>query len=316
MQTAAIVFDGPGHLALRNVELLPPSDQDIVVDVDYSAISTGTEKLIWTGAMPHFPGMGYPLVPGYEAVGRVVEAGASASCHVGDTVFVPGSSQYVDVRGLFGAAARRVVTRSDRVARIDEALGVDGTLLALAATAYHAVDVATAGQRTDAIDLIVGHGVLGRLIARICALRFETRPTVWEQDPNRRQNDACPVIDPAIDERRDYGCIIDASGDPGILDTLTQRIRRGGLITLAGFYSEQMSFTFPPAFMKEARFAIAAEWQPQDLATVIELIHDGRLDVSGLISDQMAVQDAQLAYHKAFTSPSCIKMAIDWRGEA
>ena len=38
-----------------------------------------TEKLLWNGTMPHFPGMGYPLVPGYESVGRVIEAGPKAT---------------------------------------------------------------------------------------------------------------------------------------------------------------------------------------------------------------------------------------------
>ena len=48
---------------------------DVVVDIEYSGISTGTERLLWTGRMPAFPGMGYPLVPGYESVGRVVGCG-------------------------------------------------------------------------------------------------------------------------------------------------------------------------------------------------------------------------------------------------
>jgi 3-hydroxyethyl bacteriochlorophyllide a dehydrogenase len=54
----------------------------MVVDIRYSGISTGTEKLFWSGQMPPFPGMGYPLVPGYEAAGEVVEAGS-------DTAFAP-----------------------------------------------------------------------------------------------------------------------------------------------------------------------------------------------------------------------------------
>ena len=48
----------------------------MLVEVDYSGISTGTEKLLFNGRMPAFPGMGYPLVPGYESVGRIVDAGA------------------------------------------------------------------------------------------------------------------------------------------------------------------------------------------------------------------------------------------------
>ena len=39
-------------------------------------------------------------------------------------------------------------------------------LLALAATAYHA----RAGVEPSQGDLIVGHGVLGRLLARVCLL--------------------------------------------------------------------------------------------------------------------------------------------------
>ena len=38
-----------------------------------------------------------------------------------------------------------------------------------------------------------------------------------------------------------------------------------GEVVLAGFYSERMSFAFPPAFMKEARIRVAAEWQPEDI---------------------------------------------------
>ena len=62
----------------------------MVVDIDFSGISTGTERLLWNGRMPMFPGMGYPLVPGYESVGRVVQAGPKAQHKVGSTVFVPG----------------------------------------------------------------------------------------------------------------------------------------------------------------------------------------------------------------------------------
>ncbi len=76
MEALAVVLNGPGDLAFRRLPLRPPTDADVVVDVAWSGISTGTERLLWQGRMPHFPGMGYPLVPGYEAVGRIV-AGAA-----------------------------------------------------------------------------------------------------------------------------------------------------------------------------------------------------------------------------------------------
>ena len=38
--------------------------------------------------MPPFPGMGYPLVPGYEACGEMVKAAPETGFKVGDYVFV------------------------------------------------------------------------------------------------------------------------------------------------------------------------------------------------------------------------------------
>ncbi len=74
------------------------------------------------------------------------------------------------------------------------------------------------------------------------------------------------------------------SGDSAILDSLIARLARGGEIILAGFYSQPVAFTFPPAFMREARFRIAAEFQPADLVAVRALLDSGRLSLDGLIT--------------------------------
>lgn len=317
MQTSAIVLSGPGQLSFSPVELEAPRADDVVVEVAFSAISSGTEKRIWSGTMPDFPGMGYPLVPGYEAVGKVVEARSGASLSVGETVFVPGSARYREVRGLFGAAARHLITPSDRVARLDPGLASDGTLLALTATAYHAVMATLSerrGQSMSPPDLVIGNGVLGRLIARICALYFGQQPVVWETNPSRREDETYVAVDPIEDNYWQYRNVIDASGDPDVLNLAIRRIERGSSITLAGFYGSKLSFAFPPAFMKEVRIAIAAEWQADDLAAVSDLIHQGQLSLAGLISHHMPVTYAKLAYQKAFTSPDCTKMVLDWQG--
>jgi bacteriochlorophyllide a dehydrogenase len=164
--------------------LVAPGEDDLVVEVRHSGISTGTEKLFWSGTMPPFPGMGYPLVPGYEAAGEVVEAGANTGFRVGEAVFVPGANCFSgNVKGLFGGASRHLVTKASRVARIDAAMGPEGALLALAATARHAL----AGFNTALPDLIVGHGTLGRLLARLTLAAGAPAPTVWEVDPARRE---------------------------------------------------------------------------------------------------------------------------------
>ena len=60
----AVVLEQPEQLVLSRLELTPATDEDVTVDIEWSGISTGTERLLWTGRMPTFPGMGYPLVPG------------------------------------------------------------------------------------------------------------------------------------------------------------------------------------------------------------------------------------------------------------
>ena len=314
MQTTAVILTGPKALGVETLGLVAPGIGDIVVEVAHSGISTGTEKLFWSGTMPPFPGMGYPLVPGYEAVGEVVEAAAGTGFAVGDRVFVPGANCFENnVRGLFGAASRHLVTPAARAIRVDAGLRAEGALLALAATARHAI----AGYHTALPDLIVGHGTLGRLLARLTIAAGGPAPTVWETNPARRSGaTGYQVIDPATDTRRDYRAVYDASGAPGLLDMLVRHIAKGGEVVLAGFYAEPVSFTFPPAFMKEARFRIAAEWQPDDLTATRALIDAGALSLSGLITHTAAASDAPAAYATAFTDPDCLKMILNWSGHA
>jgi 3-hydroxyethyl bacteriochlorophyllide a dehydrogenase len=311
MNTLAIVLQAPRELRLDRVGLNPPGAEDVVVDVEWSGVSAGTERLLWDGRMPMFPGMGYPLVPGYESVGTIVDAGSSAKNLIGQRAFVPGANCYTDVRGLFGGAARRLVTSANRIALIgDECASHEGVLLALAATAQHAL----AATNARAPELIIGHGALGRLLARLTIAQGHAAPTVWEVDPARRIGDfGYAVIDPAQDERRDYTSIYDASGDAALIDTLISRVARGGEIVLAGFYDERPSFNFVPAFMREICLRVAAEWQPQDLADVQRLLTSGALSLSGLITHRREAAAADEAYRTAFEDSSCLKMVLDWR---
>jgi 3-hydroxyethyl bacteriochlorophyllide a dehydrogenase len=314
VQTTAVILHGARELGLETLGLTAPGPEDLVVEVAHSGISTGTEKLFWTGTMPPFPGMGYPLVPGYEAAGRVVEAGADTGFRVGEAVFVPGANCFSgNVKGLFGGASRHLVTKASRVARIDAGMGAEGALLALAATARHAL----AGFNTALPDLIVGHGTLGRLLARLTIAAGGKPPTVWETNPERRSGaTGYAVIAPEEDPRRDYRAIYDASGAKGLLDQLVVRLAKGGEVVLAGFYTEPVAFAFPPAFMKEARFRIASEWAPEDLTATRALIESGALSLGGLITHTKPASAAVDAYQTAFTDAGCLKMILDWSAHA
>lgn len=310
MQTQAVVLEKPGQIAIADLAISNPTGEDVVVEVERSGISTGTEKLLWSGKMPHFPGMAYPLVPGYETVGTVVEAGRESGRRPGDRVFVPGANCYGEVRGLFGGAASHLVAAGRRTVVLGEAAGDEAILVALAATAWHAIDP----ERLRPPDLIVGHGVLGRLVARTVIATGGKPPTVWEVDPRRRDGaEGYRVVDPAEDDRRDYHRICDVSGDADIFDMLIGRLARGGEIALAGFYDRRVSFSFPPAFMREARLRVAAEWRPEDLAACTGLIEAGALSLKGLITHTGTPAGVEHAYRTAFDDPACLKMVLDWR---
>jgi bacteriochlorophyllide a dehydrogenase len=305
VNTVAVILEAPERLSLRTLALTARAPSDVVVEIDWSGVSTGTEKLLWTGRMPAFPGMGYPLVPGYESVGRIVDAGADVIARIGEWVFVPGANCYEGAKGLFGGTARRVVLASARAVPIPESLGRDGILLALAATAHHAV-------AKGAPELVMGHGILGRLIARVAIACGHRAPTVWEPAEQRRGGAGYRVIDASADERCDYARICDASGATDVLDLAIPRLAKGGEVVLAGFY-DRLAFAFPPAFMREATIRVAAEFTPADVAAVTALITAGALRLDGLISHMRDAGEAADAYPAAFADPDCLKMVLDWR---
>ena len=84
---------------------------------------------------------------------------------------------------------------------------------------------------------------------------------------------------------------------------------------LAGFYAEPLTFAFPPAFMKEARIRVAAEWNRDDMIAT---------RAAGRVRRAVARRPhhpppprrptRRTAYETAFTDPACLKMILDWRG--
>jgi len=326
----AIVFSRPGRLERRVLTLAQPGRDELLVEIEASGISTGTEKLLWRGTMPAFPGLGYPLVPGYEAVGTVREAGPDCRLAPGTRVFVPGTSRWTeDVRGLFGASASRLLVSEARVTALGDELPAErGVLLALAATAMHTLTARLRHAEGDgssnahvplarlaalAPELVVGHGVLGRLLARIAIAVGAPAPLVWDNRASRRDGSrGYDVIDPSEDSGAPRARVTDVSGAGELLDTLIGKLARGGQVTLAGFYDVPLSFTFPPAFMREATLSVAAEWVPDDLALVLSLIEAGALELDGLVSHQRPAEEAEAAYTQAFDDPDCLKMILHW----
>jgi 3-hydroxyethyl bacteriochlorophyllide a dehydrogenase len=162
-------------------------------------------------------------------------------------------------------------------------------------------------------DLIIGHGALGRLVARI-ACAYGAQPVVWEVNPDRRDaRGLYEVSDPATSQGKRFNTIVDASGYGAGLDRWLAALAPRGEIILAGFYTQPLAFNFVPAFLREARMRVAAQWQPQDLEAVRQMVGDGVLSLADIVNRRKSVDAAGDAYRQAFEDPTCLKMVLDWR---
>ena len=203
---------------------------------------------------------------------------------------MPGARCFGEVRGLFGGAAARLVVPGARVGAGRRASWASRPCC----WRWPPPPSTRSPAATRLPELIVGHGVLGRLLARLPCCRPVASP--WSGSATRSAATgprATRSSIPTEDPRRDYRAICDVSGDAGLLDTLIARLAPGGEIVLAGFYSEPLSFAFPPAFMREARIRVAAEWREADLRRrAASSSRTGRLSLDGLITHRAEAMDA------------------------
>ena len=87
MQTKQIVFTKPYTAELLEAEYLPPTENEVSVELEYSAISAGTEKANYIG-MRNGPDISedkasvFPRTVGYSAAGTVTAVGAGVGVAV------------------------------------------------------------------------------------------------------------------------------------------------------------------------------------------------------------------------------------------
>ena len=218
------------------------------------------------------------------------------------------------MQNIFGGAGSRLIVPHERAVKVDPGLGPKSMLLSLAATAYHLFSLGGTRQPILCPDLIVGHGTVGRLLARLVLAAGAPAPTVWEtQEVRRTGAEGYTVVHPDEDTRKDYRSIHDVSGDATLLNKLIARLAPGGEVVLGGFYKQDVGFAFAPAFTKEAQIRVAAQWKKHDLVAVTSLMHDGRLSLDALITHTETPSRAREAYEVAFGDPQCLKMVLDWR---
>jgi 2-desacetyl-2-hydroxyethyl bacteriochlorophyllide A dehydrogenase len=198
LEAHALWFTAP-HTAEFRPESVPfPRAGEVRVRAVASALSQGTEMLVYRGEVPadlplDLPTLagsfGFPIKYGYATVGRVLDMGASVEDLVpGDLVFVHHPHQDV-----FVVPAAMPVRLSDE---LDPLLGLFVANLETALNIVHDTPL-----RLGETALVFGQGVVGLLVAQL--LRLAGAGRVLVVDPLKKRRDLARAV--GVDETFEPG---------------------------------------------------------------------------------------------------------------
>jgi threonine dehydrogenase-like Zn-dependent dehydrogenase len=236
----------PGYGEIRPVELPEPGPGDVVVRTLRSAISRGTETLVFRGAVPpaertrmrapfqegDFPG---PVKYGYLNVGAVEEGPAELR---GRTVFClyPHQTAYVVPAGA--------------VAVVPEA--VPASRAVLAGTVETAVNALwDAGPLVGDRVAVVGAGMVGCCVARLLQQFPGVRVTLVDVDSGRAAVAAALGVDFALPEEADGGLdlvVHTSATSAGLQRSLELLAAEGTVIDLSWYGDTEVRLTLGGAF--------------------------------------------------------------------
>jgi len=224
---------GPKKLELIKEDVKIESDNDVLAETYYSAISPGTELSAWLGKPPLRPSKVYPRLQGYCNIARVLEVGKSVeSIHPGDWILTHQSH-----RSHFRVAAKDILICIKDLDRTDAKKIVTTYLFHLGYSA-----LLKGGYFPGHKVSIVGLGSLGYAATSLVSL-FGGSPVVFTSQKNReslfnnmhvstvQKNDACTQND--LFQTFDLSIITSDSWEDYLL--ALNLLRTGGVGVLLGF---------------------------------------------------------------------------------
>jgi 2-desacetyl-2-hydroxyethyl bacteriochlorophyllide A dehydrogenase len=307
----------PRSVELRHEALPDVGPNDVHVQAIASAISHGTEMLVFRGQVPDgveldLPTLrgsfAFPIKYGYASVGRVVETGADVrSLSVGDAVFVhhPHQSTYV--------------VPAEMPIRLPVGLEPElGVFLANMETAANIV--LDAAPRLGERVAIFGQGVVGLLITQL--LRRTGVSLIMAVDPlPRRRELACQMgADVALapedvaagnirglSDEHGVDLAIEASGNAAALDQALGSVAFGGTVVVCSWYgTKPVPLTLGGAFHRRRLRIVSSQVSTIDAALQPRWTHARRLalacdllphlHLNALISHRFPVEQAAEAF--------------------
>ncbi|HEY2520492.1 MAG TPA: alcohol dehydrogenase catalytic domain-containing protein [Streptosporangiaceae bacterium] len=261
----AALIARPGHLSVEDVPDPAPRDHEVVVEVGTCGIC-GTDVHVYDG--DYAAVRDYPVIPGHEFWGTVVEAGpAVRTVRVGQRVAVD-PMDYCDAcatcragwtnmclngGGLGttapGALAEYVAVNGARCQPLPDGLSADlASLVEPLSCVLHGLD--RIGPVLGEDLLVLGSGPIGLMLAALAAAAGASVDVV---DPRADRRAVAPEfgarrVAASAGEIDDggWGVVADCTGHPGAVATGLAHLRRTGRLALLGIGGAGATFPFAP----------------------------------------------------------------------
>jgi len=246
-----VYFTAPGQVELREESMPAPAPEQVLVKTICSAISPGTEMLVYRGQFPRdlpvdesIPALSgqfqYPFCYGYACVGRIVKIGEAVEQSWGDRLvfsFQPHTSHFVTTPNLLFPLPEDVSPES-------------ACLLPNMETAVNLVQDAAPilGERA----LVFGQGIVGLLTAALLADFPLASLVTCDRYPLRREASlslgVTAALDPNAADFRERlrevlpsgaDLSVELSGFPAALDDAIAMTGFGGRVVIGSWYGEK-----------------------------------------------------------------------------
>ncbi len=293
----AVWFADARMVDLREEALPSIGPADVRVEAIASAISHGTEMLVFRGQVP--PGLeldlptlrgdyGFPIKFGYACVGRVTEAGPNADLRTGQLVFAlhPHQSSFVVPSTLATALPD----------------GLDPLLGVFLANLETAVNIMLdAAPRLGERVAVFGQGVVGLLVTQLlrragagCVIAVEP---IEQRRDLARQVGADLVLSPSEAVGLELDVAIEVSGNTAALQQAIDCLAFGGTAVVCSWYgTKPVSLQLGGAFHRRRTRIVSSQVGSIDAALQPRWTHRRRLDVARALLSELEL--AALITHR------------------
>lgn len=319
----AVCFPRADVAELVEVRYEDPGPEQVVVRMNASGISAGTEGSIFRGIRTH--NGTFPLITGYQGAGVVEWAGDHVpQFGVGQRVAVT-SVAYTLIEPkleiVWGTHASRVIANPSAVYPIPEGVPDDeASLCTLWAVGLHGVNITGVGP--DDTVLVIGLGLVGLSYAQ-CARAAGATVVGLDLAEDRAEVLRGLGIEAFTDveevrawltERSlpGFSVACQATQSGAVTDLALQLAAPRGKVVWQGWYPGQVCFDFNTAHGKQVTMHFPCSTGGQQ-PRLLEMIAAGEFDAGALISHHFPVERCQEAYDLAVFRPmECLGVVLEW----